>query len=472
MATWLSGAKRQSWGRDGGSFTTSPDKILLHSTETGTFPGYGRGASAPHFTINLGNGEVRQHSPMNRAARALRNASGGVQTNRDGVIQIEIIGTCDKSFARKHGYPYLPDMTDEMAGRLKWLLQKICAAIPAIPLTTSVAWKSYPSSYGNSSVRMSNSQWTRYKGILGHQHAPENTHGDPGDLPMKRILGADAVKGGSSSGGGSDYTVVGPDAPLGLYDKDGDGRTRVKDWQKDALGYDEKKADGYFGPDTEDDTKDLQKQIGVTADGLVGEDTAAAWEKAGKPKLKKTEPSKPPSRSATRPALATTSPGPRVDYKWDQRTAPTDRIQRSYKNTPSSGKCIEHVRSRRCQRIPSCCPAGQWRRARLRRTSSKFCRETHGHLRKMIVLDRTHSRIAAQAQDPSCRSSVEPVRDGLGNCRRRSTTGEALVTMKATVATSSASPSAWPRRSSCSPSSILGLSLVDVYAQTLGVGTE
>ena len=95
---------------------------------------------------------------------------------------------------------------------------------------------------------MSNSEWTRYKGILGHQHAPENTHGDPGDLPMKRILGADAVKGGSSSGGGSDYTVVGPDAPLGLYDKDGDGRTRVKDWQTDALGYDEKKADATSAP--------------------------------------------------------------------------------------------------------------------------------------------------------------------------------------------------------------------------------
>lgn len=292
MATWLSGVKRQSWGRDGGSFTTSPDKILLHSTETGTFPGYGRGASAPHFTIDLGNGEVRQHSSMSRAARALRNAAGGVQTNRDGVIQIEIIGTCDKNFARKHGYPYLPDMTDEMAGRLKWLLQKICAAIPAIPLKTSVTWKSYPSSYGNSSVRMSNSQWTRYKGILGHQHAPENTHGDPGDLPMKKILGADAVKSGGSSGGGSDYTVVGPDAPLGLYDKDGDGRTRVRDWQTDALGYDEKAADGYFGQDTEADTKELQRQLGVDDDGLVGDDTLAAWEKAGRPKLEKSKPSK------------------------------------------------------------------------------------------------------------------------------------------------------------------------------------
>lgn len=278
MATWLSGVKRQSWGRDGGSFTTSPDKILLHSTETGTFPGYGRGASAPHFTINLGNGEVRQHSPMNRAARALRNASGGVQTNRDGVIQIEIIGTCDKSFARKHGYPYLPDMTDEMAGRLKWLLQKICAAIPAIPLTTSVAWKSYPSSYGNSSVRMSNSQWTRYKGILGHQHAPENTHGDPGDLPMKRILGADAVKSGGSGGGGNTYTSVSGSTPLvKLYHK-GEPVERI---QK-AVGV---KVDSYYGPSTASAVGEFQKDHGLSADKIVGDNTWAAINggKASKP---------------------------------------------------------------------------------------------------------------------------------------------------------------------------------------------
>ena len=206
----------------------------------------------PHFTINLDNGEVRQHSPMNRAARALRNASGGVQTNRDGVIQIEIIGTCDKSFARKHGYPYLPDMTDEMAGRLKWLLQKICAAIPAIPLTTSVAWKSYPSSYGNSSVRMSNSQWTRYKGILGHQHAPENTHGDPGDLPMKRILGADAVKGGSSSGGGSDYTVRRSRMPRSACTTKTVTAALASKTGRRMPSATTRRRDSYFGPDTED----------------------------------------------------------------------------------------------------------------------------------------------------------------------------------------------------------------------------
>lgn len=330
MATWLSGVKRQSWGRDGGSFTTSPDKILLHSTETGSFPGYGGGASAPHFTIDLENGEVRQHSPMNRAARALRNYSGGVQTNRDGVIQIEIIGTCDASFSRKYGYPYIPDMSDAMASRLKWLLEKIHNAT-GIPLKTSVTWKEYPSSYGNSSVRMSNSEWSRYKGILGHQHAPENTHGDPGDLPMKRILGADAVKGGSSSGGGSDYTVVGPDAPLGLYDKDGDGRTRVKDWQTDALGYDEKKADGYFGPDTEDDTKDLQKQIGVKADGLVGEDTVAAWEKSGKPKLGKSTKPKPEPSKPSKPKVDKLT----VDGKWGEST--TRRVQEEL-GTPVDGQ--------------------------------------------------------------------------------------------------------------------------------------
>ena len=79
-------------------------------------------------------------------------------------------------------------------------------------------------------------------------------------------------------------------ADLGLYDKDGNGHTRIKNWQKNALGYSDKDADGYFGPDTRDDTKELQLQLGLRGkdvDGMVGDTTLKAWEKAGKPKLKK-----------------------------------------------------------------------------------------------------------------------------------------------------------------------------------------
>lgn len=139
--------------------------------------------------------------------------------------------------------------------------------------------------------------------VVGHKEkaVPHGRKIDP-NFSMsdfrKKVNGAKGGIGqGSSAGGGGSsktYTVVSATAPLGLYDKDGDGRTRVKDWQTDALGYGEKTADGYFGPDTEDDTRDLQRQIGVTADGLVGDDTTAVWEKAGKPKLKKASAPKAP----------------------------------------------------------------------------------------------------------------------------------------------------------------------------------
>ncbi len=62
-----------------------------------------------------------------------------------------------------------------------------------MPLTTGVTFKAYPGSYGGNGVRMSNSQWSNYRGHCGHQHVPENDHGDPGAFPMAAIL--DRAKG-------------------------------------------------------------------------------------------------------------------------------------------------------------------------------------------------------------------------------------------------------------------------------------
>ena len=133
--------------------------------------------------------------------------------------------------------------------------------------------------------------------VIGHAEAavPRGRKVDP-NFSMngfrKKVGGA---KGGVSQegGGGSTYKTVNKTAPLGLYDKDAKDHTRIRDWQRDALGYTGKNADGFFGPGTERDTKALQRQLGVKADGLVGDDTMSAWEKAGKPKLKKSALQKP-----------------------------------------------------------------------------------------------------------------------------------------------------------------------------------
>lgn len=133
--------------------------------------------------------------------------------------------------------------------------------------------------------------------VIGHKEAatPRGRKIDP-NFNMndfrKKVGGS---KGGVSQegGGGSTYKTVNKTAPLGLYDKDAKDHSRIADWQRDALGYTGKKVDGYFGPGTEKDTKALQRQLGVKDDGLVGDDTMSAWKKAGKPKLKKSAPSKP-----------------------------------------------------------------------------------------------------------------------------------------------------------------------------------
>ncbi|MBQ1164036.1 hypothetical protein KBZ21_39205, partial [Streptomyces sp. A73] len=59
-----------------------------------------------------------------------------------------------------------------------------------------MTFKAYPSSYGATTVRMSYSKWNNYRGHCGHQHLPENAHGDPGAFPMAAIL--NAAKGGST----------------------------------------------------------------------------------------------------------------------------------------------------------------------------------------------------------------------------------------------------------------------------------
>jgi len=176
---WPRASRTQLAPTDGGSMLDYPPRGLWHSTETLQFPGYATG-SFPHLTLGMAGGqvEVRQHIPFTRAARALRNESGGVQTNRARCYQVEIL-----AFAERIGdlAAEVYDMLAEWAGWMEgeW----------GVPRTCGVQLKPYPASYGKGNgVRLSAAAWERYSGWLGHQSVPENTHGDPGALDWRRIL--------------------------------------------------------------------------------------------------------------------------------------------------------------------------------------------------------------------------------------------------------------------------------------------
>jgi hypothetical protein len=169
--------------------------IVWHTTEGTSLPDYGGGTSAPNFTAKPDFAAKRlvwyQHFDFDTSARALVNAAGGVETNTLNVCQVEIVGTCDPATHKKWGstpHLYTPELPDwairDLAAFAKWAHDN-----HGVPLTSAVTFKAYPGSYGtDNGVRMSASKWNSYTGHCGHQHVPENLHGDPGLLPMAAIL--------------------------------------------------------------------------------------------------------------------------------------------------------------------------------------------------------------------------------------------------------------------------------------------
>lgn len=159
--------------------------------------------SPPFPDFKAGKLRWYQHFDFDTSARALVNRAGGVETNTLNVCQVEIVGTCDPATHKKWGtvaHLYTPELPDwairDLAAFAKWAHDE-----HRVPLTSGVTFKAYPGSYGTNGVRMSATKWNDYRGHCGHQHVPENDHGDPGAFPMARIL--DAAKGSSTS----TYTV-------------------------------------------------------------------------------------------------------------------------------------------------------------------------------------------------------------------------------------------------------------------------
>lgn len=307
----------------GGTTTRSPRMVLLHTTEGVGWPSYNGGAYAPHATIKPipGKGiEVREHIPFSQSAKALANKSGGVETNRAGVLQFELMGTSDESFHERHGWYYWPRADDAVMKALAQYLKPIMSKY-GIPVRCTVTFKDYnrgrvPSSYGRSNgVRMSFSQWNSYKGICGHQHCPENDHGDPGNFKINTLLkylgGASSAPQPSSGGGSSSFYK-----PTGT-------KLSVKQIQG-IVGVTQ---DGAYGPATKKAVAAYQKKIGVTADQLWG----PATERAHLAYIGKTSTPKPKPAPKPKPSTpkAPAFPLPKGHY-FGPKSGPTSSVSGYY----------------------------------------------------------------------------------------------------------------------------------------------
>lgn len=166
------------------------EKIVLHTTEAvkynpSTESYYGH-QLWPHGTLYRqpsGLWTIANHLPLERTSACMRNQAGGVQTNNDGCIQLEIAWTAGEA-------QFLPkEALNELARWIAWVCDET-----GIPRTFIDDFHYYPPEngyrLGREPWRLRGSAWNNFRGILGHQHADENVHGDTGkiDVPYLRSI--------------------------------------------------------------------------------------------------------------------------------------------------------------------------------------------------------------------------------------------------------------------------------------------
>lgn len=174
---------------DNGSYTGGPPKLVLHTTESKSWASYKTGTK-PHIEMCMQPDKkqcfFRQFYPFNQPARALVDIDNATRTNRDGAVQIEISGTCAPA-NKDWGIWYVANWPDwcykELSDFVAWL-----HAEGWLQNYDHPKFLAYPSSYGANGVRLSASEWEKFGGVCGHQHVPENVHGDPGLIDMSKVI--------------------------------------------------------------------------------------------------------------------------------------------------------------------------------------------------------------------------------------------------------------------------------------------
>lgn len=182
---WLDDVEVIRGNEAGAMWIGSKWKLLLHTTEGGSIEGavaaYRAKNAWPHLTFDARTRRLVQHVPLNRAARALRSGGSLGKTNFARVIQVEIIGYSAES----------PNRSELELRNLGWLVAELSKMVPfevAAKITFYGLDAGFTIASRKARQRLGWLAWYRFAAILGHQHAPNNDHWDPGDLDVEAIV--------------------------------------------------------------------------------------------------------------------------------------------------------------------------------------------------------------------------------------------------------------------------------------------
>lgn len=184
---WLPGVERVNGNGSGSVLPGSKWSLLLHTTEGPTIEGAIsalRSANAwSHFIFDPVKNRLIQAVPMNQAARSLRSGGNFGKTNAARVIQVEIVG-------RAHEAPFWSAEVNKNIGNM---IRRIANVVPfdvSMPVQFYGDRSGFTVASESARQRMSWFNWYRFDAICGHQHAPKNSHWDPGEIQVGQILAA------------------------------------------------------------------------------------------------------------------------------------------------------------------------------------------------------------------------------------------------------------------------------------------
>lgn len=278
-------------GSPGGYVGDHPFKIVHHTTEgTNTqavFETYRATRNIPHFTVD--DDTIYQHADSDVAVSALRHPAGVTETNRSSAVQIELVG-----FA---GRPKMPRNLENMARLCAW-----------IERTHNVP-PEWPNGHPKPAVDgrdpgdhdRNQTNWDRKGGHYGHCHVPGNTHWDPAytEAEVAVVMRRDTVGQQppddieamrDHAAAGHHVEGAAPRAEGGfrmtvprLAEGDRGDEVRLLQQAIEAHGFSPGTIDGIFGAGTEAAVLAFQQSEGLTVDGIVGPETAAALGSAAGP---------------------------------------------------------------------------------------------------------------------------------------------------------------------------------------------
>lgn len=183
--TWYPLAKKDPFQDAGGFIEGYSWRGVLHTTEGTSYAGarsaYAQG-KAPHFTASFEGGRFQcwQHIPLNKAARALANPPGGIETNRARCIQIELVAKAASSGTLQREY------LNGIGRLMRWIESN--TQIKRTALTFHSGTEGITLATVTSPIRLKPREWITFNGWCGHQHVPENAHWDPGAIDIDYLL--------------------------------------------------------------------------------------------------------------------------------------------------------------------------------------------------------------------------------------------------------------------------------------------